>query len=318
MTIEFRCPKCSKLLNTADGTAGRKAICPECQSKLIVPDMTPSAAEGDSGTRGAATEPSGRGSPFSQASFEQPEANPYESPTSASHQPYQGVPRSRSLDIGDILSRTWALYTDQLGLVLGASLLAIIVPIVISTVAMMLGFMLFGLGAVIDPVVGVLVAIVLMLIITFILIGVSIWLTLGMMTIMLKVARGQPADFGDLFSAGEHIGHAIIASFLIYIAVMLGMLACWVPGIIFALMFSQSMFLIIDRKAAGMESLSMSSDLVYGNKAQLFLLNLVLGGISMLVSFLLIGGIFFLPFMMLSWAVVYVQLSGEPGAPYTR
>ena len=37
MPIEFRCPRCDKLLRTPDGTAGKQTRCPECGAIVPVP-----------------------------------------------------------------------------------------------------------------------------------------------------------------------------------------------------------------------------------------------------------------------------------------
>jgi hypothetical protein len=45
MAIAFKCT-CGKVLKTADEHAGRKATCPQCQAKLIVPEAPAAAASG--------------------------------------------------------------------------------------------------------------------------------------------------------------------------------------------------------------------------------------------------------------------------------
>ena len=39
MPIEFRCPGCGKLLRTADETAGKQAKCPQCGAVMTIPAM---------------------------------------------------------------------------------------------------------------------------------------------------------------------------------------------------------------------------------------------------------------------------------------
>ncbi len=52
MAIEFRCTQCSKLLRTADDTAGKKAKCPECGAVLDVPASGAPVGSGPFGTPG--------------------------------------------------------------------------------------------------------------------------------------------------------------------------------------------------------------------------------------------------------------------------
>ena len=44
MPIEFRCAKCSKLLRTPDGSAGKKGKCPHCGAMMDIPAASPSAS----------------------------------------------------------------------------------------------------------------------------------------------------------------------------------------------------------------------------------------------------------------------------------
>ena len=92
MPIEFRCTKCSKLLRTADDTAGRQAQCPECGSLSIVPGPSepfetpippPSPAVGGSPMPGANSPFASGSNPFSsgaQGAETQDSGNPYQSP----------------------------------------------------------------------------------------------------------------------------------------------------------------------------------------------------------------------------------------------
>jgi DNA-directed RNA polymerase subunit RPC12/RpoP len=83
MPIEFRCTRCSKLLRTADDTAGRQAQCPECGALSIVPK--PSEPEGMQGPAPAPPPSDNPFSPVGQGNFAGNSSNPYQSPV----QPYQ-------------------------------------------------------------------------------------------------------------------------------------------------------------------------------------------------------------------------------------
>jgi uncharacterized membrane protein len=91
---------------------------------------------------------------------------------------------------------------------------------------------------------------------------------------------------------------------------------CYVPGIIFALMFSQFAMLIIDRNVGVMDSLSISKELTNGNKMTLFLIWLILLLVAPFAIVLTFGlGYFVLvPCMMLMQPVIYLMITGQPTA----
>ena len=59
---------------------------------------------------------------------------------------------------------------------------------------------------------------------------------------MLKVARGQQAEFSDIFSGGPYLLSVFGAGFLFALMVGLGSVLCFVPGVFLALMFGEFYF----------------------------------------------------------------------------
>ena len=86
----------------------------------------------------------------------------------------------------------------------------------------------------------------------------QLYLGIGAVQINLKLARRQPATFGDLFGGMNRffplLGGAIIA----YLALIAGALCLIVPAILMVLAYWPFYFLIIDGKAGVIESFSIA------------------------------------------------------------
>lgn len=105
-------------------------------------------------------------------------------------------------------------------------------------------------------------------------IPISIWITLGIWRYLLKVARGVPARFADLFAGGpfwNFLGATLVYSLVVFV----GLIFCVVPGIIAALGLHFCTLLVIDRKLGPIEALSESWRLTNGLKWALLLFFLI-------------------------------------------
>ncbi|NUQ65027.1 MAG: hypothetical protein HUU20_21390 [Pirellulales bacterium] len=322
MPIEFRCGKCGKLLRTADDTAGKQAKCPECGEVTTIPSPSalpplPSSGQGSPFHTGSSPGASA-GSPFgsgSQAAHAADEQNPYRSPSafeppsSARHGATPGYFAPTRIDLGDVLSRTWSIFKERIGICMGAFFLAFVINLVVGQIlgygATLLGEALneeaiaVGLGLVANVAAQVF----------------SLWLTLGQWLVFLRIARGQPVELGELFAGGPYLLRALGASVLFLLAVLAGVILLIVPGVIFALMFSQFLFLIIDRNTGVIESLELSKQVTSGNKLTLFALGFVIMGLG-IVAVLPCGlGLLILwPFVSLLWPLTYLSMTGQPTA----
>ena len=145
---------------------------------------------------------------------------------------------------------------------------------------------------------------------------VIFWISLGQAIYFLKIARGQPAELSDLFTGGPYFLRVLGASILFGLIVLCGYILLIIPGIIFSLMFSQYYYLILDRNIGVIDSLSISKDLMDGNKLTLFLIGLVAGVVGIVVVLLTCGiGLLVVgPFMALLTPVIYLAITGQPTA----
>jgi len=173
------------------------------------------------------------------------------------------------------------------------------------------------------------------------------WLNLGMMRFMLSLAKGEPANFGMLFSTdltrflnaiGANILFGIATMFasllcilpgvalalfirgqaenpLFWIGIVLGFLVCMLPAIYVALSFWMCQILIVDRNLGPIACLQESWRFSEGNRWQVLLL-----GIIGCVLFILgacacgIGVLFTAPLVILMFPTAYLACTGQPNA----
>lgn len=348
MTIEFRCPTCSKLLHTADGTSGRKAVCPQCKTQLTVPEQSapqepidvnpedsgpPEAQEPPQIVTGV--QPPNFGSQYGssagqQAGPQQWSANPYQATgTDSGYGAGYDNTGPVVLDLGQVLNHSWQIFSNQMGICLGAGLLGWVVMTMVNfglmfgqgVVVSILGNINRDLAGIAAVVVG-LMSFALQMLVTY-------WIMSGQAIVFLRIVRNERADLGEIFSGGKFVLPVFLASLMVGLATMFGYLLCIVPGVILALMFSQFLYLIVDRNLSATDSLSQSTELVQGNKLNIFVIWLIMSVIMVLAMFTCIGFFFVVPYAWLVTAVIYTQLTrtapplamshpaAHAGQPYT-
>jgi hypothetical protein len=134
----------------------------------------------------------------------------------------------------------------------------------------------------------------------------SIFLSLGVTRIGLNLISGKPVAVSMLFGGGRKLFRAAIATLLYVLMVGLGLCLLIVPGIYLALRFGHYQAAIVDRDLGILEAFQYSSSLTTNNRLNLFVLVLlslliaVLGCLS-----LIIGLVFAIPVIWLSWLVAY-------------
>jgi len=146
------------------------------------------------------------------------------------------------------------------------------------------------------------------------------YLGIGAAQINLKLARRQPAEYGDLFG-GIGLFLPLLGGLIIaYFGLVLGLLCLIVPAILMLLAFWPFYYLIIDRKAGVIESFSVASRITNGNWGSSFLLWLMSIGIILLgCAAMCVGILFAAPLVGMMFAVAYLMMSGQlpPYGGYT-
>lgn len=331
MAIEFPCPHCTQLLRVGDDSAGKTAKCPKCNGLAKIPGGDAPASFGPPagslgaplpssfdppstssyGDASAAKNPfsDGGANPYSsQPKFGAPDpyVNPYASPMVAYQAPSMDVPiNPQIVGVEPILSYAWQLWQQHLGLLLGVT----VVAGVISNVAIYLfAVPQFVLEQNNEPELARAMGIVGNIASNL----VQLFLGIGEAQIILKLVRRQPAQFSDLFGGVSAFLPVLGGAILLWLAVGLGLVLFIVPGIILALMWWPSQYLLIDKKAGVFESFSIAAKISQGNWGNAFLLSLLSIGIMLLgcIAFC-IGMLFAAPLVSMLWGVAYLMMSGQ-------
>jgi uncharacterized membrane protein/phage FluMu protein Com len=347
MAIEFRCSSCQQLLRVGDDSAGKNAKCPKCGTVVAVPAAGPAptpsqfaapfpsapafsappaspkpawpgtapqpGASQSAGNPFAGPPPGGTasGNPFGGgAPPGGPSPNPYAASASIglpsvppAYQSGQIVPQRVGVEV--IFNYAWQIWKENLGILVVVTLIMIVIKVPIEGGVNFVELMLRedgdeALAAGVSLIGGIF---------SFL---VDVFLWTGQVQIMLKLARRQQAEVGDLFGGGPLYLPALGAAILFNIGVGVGMVLCIVPGIIVALMFWPYFSLIVDRKASVTDSFSLAGKITEGNWGTIFLLALLAVGIY-IIGFLAlcVGLLFAAPLVSLMWTVAYLMMSGQ-------
>lgn len=141
-----------------------------------------------------------------------------------------------------------------------------------------------------------------------------VWL--GIVRMSLRFCDGERPTIGDLFSGFPLLPQYIVATIVVMVAVLVGLILLIVPGIIIALQLFFYEYHIVDEEAGPFEALRRSSAITRGAKWDLFLFLLVLTGINILGALALLIGLFVtVPLSAIAMAYAFRQLAASAEVP---
>lgn len=188
--------------------------------------------------------------------------------------------RDYDLDIGDCISRSWALLQRHFWPVVGISLLVWIIQFAFSEVISLFtraATHSFTTALIQEHRVEVIPGLIMC----------SVWLvTMPLNTLMLaglynyylKLIRGQTAGIGDAFSGfGPSAGHLLLLGFVNGLLTLLGLAFCILPGIFLSVSWIFSMPLVIDRGMGFWDAMEFSRKAVAKHWFMVFALLIVVG-----------------------------------------
>jgi uncharacterized membrane protein len=101
-------------------------------------------------------------------------------------------------------------------------------------------------------------------------------------------------------------------SLIVLLMVTVGILACFVPGVILSLMFGSFGYALVDQDPPGLECLSISRAAAKGNLLTLFVLLLAAVGVNILgMLAFCVGLLATIPLTTLFFVVAYCKMTGQ-------
>jgi uncharacterized membrane protein len=208
---------------------------------------------------------------------------------------------------GTSLRAGWALFKQNLGFLVGATVIALAISLGVSSLGDMMRAQM--------PLLSLFAHVI-----SFLVNGLLI---MGMSTIGLKLVDGQRPELADMFCCLSKIVTYAVSSLVYTLVVLAGLVLLVVPGIIWLVMFMFYALVIVDTETGPLAALRQSARLGKGVRWELFLLLLVLTGINIAGAVaLLVGLLFTVPFSVLVMAHAYRALQpraeGVTAAPGTE
>ncbi len=217
--------------------------------------------------------------------------------------PSPGIPQ---WEIGPTLAQAWELFKANAGILIGGSVVIAVASGVFSGISQGVQVAAQQVGEDTAMVAAGLVSFVVGLLSW----AVQTFLTLGYVRMMLHLVRGEPAAFGDLFSATPVIVAGLVASLLTGLATLAGTCLLVVPGVIVALGLLFANWVIVDQGLGPVEALKASWRLTSGEKGRLFLWALVVVGLAIVGGLACcVGLLVALPVAGLGTTIVYDHLA---------
>ncbi|MBI5585589.1 MAG: DUF975 family protein, partial [Deltaproteobacteria bacterium] len=141
-------------------------------------------------------------------------------------------------------------------------------------------------------------------------------LVLGVTLFFLGLSRGQDVQYSRLFDGFQRFVDALITYLLLVLLIFLWSLLLVVPGIMAALSYALTFFLMADRpELKGMDALKESRRLMKGNRWKLFCLFLRFIGWFLLGALTLgIGYLWVMPYLQTTAARFYDDVRGNGAA----
>ena len=163
-------------------------------------------------------------------------------------------------------------------------------------------FMLIMIGVELIPIAGWIISI---------LIGGA--MSLGLAIFSLSLSRKQDAKLSQIFEGFQKFGVALGAYILMVIFIILWMLLLIIPGIIAALAYSQTFYIIAENDSIGpLQAITKSKEMMKGNKWKYCYLGLRFIGWGLLCILTVgIGFLWFLPYITISLTQFYDDIAKE-------
>lgn len=135
----------------------------------------------------------------------------------------------------------------------------------------------------------------------------------GLVVFFLSLARREHTTYNNLFDGYKDLVRILVTKLLVTLCVCLGFALLIVPGVILALMLSQTDFIMKDDKQIGyLDAMQKSIDMMKGHKMEYFWLILSFIGWAILACLTAgLGFLLFIPYWNTTAAHFYEDLKAE-------
>jgi hypothetical protein len=222
----------------------------------------------------------------------------YGGPSDTPPPPPPAPPGSGGYSVGNAFSYGWAKFTQNLGQILLAVIVLVVVLIAIQAVGYVIG------GGIIIQWIFSLASWV-----------VSMIIGAGIVRGALDITEGKALDPKTLLSPHK-LGEVIVASVLTGVATFIGLILCIIPGLLVMFFTSYTLYFLMDREDVGaIDAIKASFEFTKSHAGDVivwFLLSLL----TYIVGFCLcgVGLIAAIPVIILGTAYTYKTLNNEPVA----
>jgi hypothetical protein len=240
--------------------------------------------------------------PMNYNPYAAPQAGPAATPGPAG---YLGSPQP--WDAGEVLGAAFEAFKNNAGLLIGATVLFVLCLMPLSILPSVLTF-----SHAIDP------ASAPYFIVAF---GcqagtilIDAFVSVGLIRILLAVARGQQASVGDVFSGASHFIPMFVVIFLTRVIEIVGCCSVGLIPVYMGLCFAS--YFVVDQNLGPIEAFSAAWRSTEGQRGDVLVYSLlallvymagaVLCGVGMLAT---------APIAMLGFAIIYLRITGGGGAP---
>jgi uncharacterized membrane protein len=197
--------------------------------------------------------------------------------------------------MGEAITWGWERFSENAALLVAAQVVVWVVPGFVEFVGTSVAF-----NALMESLVGLATLIV------------SLVLQLGVINLTLRIHDGKPVEFAHLLDQVDRIGWFILATWLMAVAIVLGLLLFIIPGVVIGIRLMFVGQVIVDERVNTLDAFQRSWDITRGFGFDLFLFALLVFAINLLGFILLgVGLLVTLPVTALAAARVFRHLQSR-------
>lgn len=227
-------------------------------------------------------------------------------------------PAVGNFDAGDAFRWGWKKFKENLGPILIATIVLVVAVAVLQLLSTLVTSAIFGNGSVeVDPDTfevtggrGFFASIVISLITSILGTLVAYLVQAGIIRGSLEIADGGKPELSEIL-ATDKVAPTIVTAVIITVGTYIGLVLCILPGLIFAILASFSLYFLIDKEVEPMDAVKSSITFVRENIGQLILM--FLASIAALIVGAILCGVGLLaaiPVVILANTYAYRTLTG--------